>query len=95
MTEQHQRRLEVLEAEQEALCAKLTLVREEMRSIHVALCRVKVGDVVRSKRDQAEYQVIEISNPKWGWAVGVPKRKDGTWGTARRNLYDNFEPINP
>lgn len=58
----------------------------------VEACPVKVGDVVIYKGN--EYRVTSV-DPKWGnivkpWLTGNPRKADGTFGNAVRNLYSHW-----
>ena len=63
--------------------------KDALHQAMVARCKVNVGQIVRSRGK--EYRVAEISNPEYGWIVGNPRKADGTWGIAKRNLFSNYE----
>ncbi len=79
-------------------------IRNELRDIKVAVrsatlkvikdrYALEAGTVVM--HNGHEYRVTHIST-KWKnkpWLEGNIKKKDGTWGTQKRNLFDEWEVI--
>lgn len=78
--------LEELEQIEKALWIDIRLVEEHIRALKLAACPIKVGDIVRYKRDGKEYRVIEVDRPEWKWVYANPRKADGSWGTQRRHL---------
>lgn len=83
-------KLQSLEAQTSDLIAQRRVLR--LRSIELTH-GVKAGLIVVSKG--TEYEVTRVDTEhSFGfgkpWVSGNPKRKDGTWGTAHRNLYSDW-----
>lgn len=53
---------------------------------------IKVGSIVITKGE--EYRITEIDT-HWDppWVSGNPKKKDGTWSKAVRNIYGDWKVI--
>ena len=77
-------------------------LRQELKQIGKALyearCEkagVRVGDVVRCTRDQRLYQVVEVKPfaRRLIFLKGNPQRKDGSFGTAVRQLHTEWEHV--
>jgi hypothetical protein len=47
----------------------------------------EIGTVVRCQ--ERDYKVTEI-DVEYGWVSGVVRRKDGSFGTGKRNLYNQW-----
>jgi hypothetical protein len=56
---------------------------------------ISVGDVVVSKGER--FRVAEVKAFSYGqaWVTGNPEKKDGTFGTSRRNLYSDWQKEKP
>ena len=84
---------------QQALIHDLeTRLREARIDLENALIQasgVSVGDKVRRVRTNKLYRVAVIEPHTWGptWVTANPQRKDGSFGTALRNLYDDWEKV--
>ncbi len=72
---------------------------KEMETLRVALVKenfgIAPGVIVKTRK--GEFRVVDIDFRCWWgpdekpWATGNPKRKNGTFGTAIRNLYSDWE----
>ena len=87
--------LKELEAQEKALQEQLRNIRQEIETVKLqeveAEFGVKVGSIVLYKG--VEHKVVAVSPMSWGgspWLSGNPKKKDGSFGTAARNLYSNW-----
>lgn len=80
----------------------LTEINKEIRETQIAITferyGVKVGSIVASTAKNtrgAHYKVTEIKT-SWRdkpWLEGNPKKKDGTFSTAMRHLYTEWELV--
>lgn len=86
-------RIKELEARADALHKELRDVESEIFDLRTSLFPVKVGDVVSYRG--AEFRVIEIDNPEWSWVYANPRKKDGSWGAAKRHLLGNLTVVVP
>ena len=84
------------EAREHDLCEELNAVRKDIEKLKQALAyrnyNVTVGSIVFVGKDV--FKVVEIRPCYFGkkpWCKGNPKRKDGTFGTAIRNLCADWE----
>jgi hypothetical protein len=61
------------------------LEAERLRNAGIA-----VGDIVVSKGER--FRVCEVKPFSYGsvWVIGNAKKKDGSWGAARRALYSDW-----
>lgn len=82
-------------AQRETHHREIQRIDTAIRELQLSLCKVKVGDIVRYKRDKREYRVVEIDAPQYGWVFANPKNGDGRWGKAKRRLFDDYEIIAP
>jgi hypothetical protein len=82
---------------EEAIQARIYELREEIRTQEKLLeaekqkrASVKPGDFVISKGQT--YRVVEVQVFNYGkdWVKANPKKRDGTFGTAVRHLYENW-----
>jgi hypothetical protein len=82
----------MLEAKVKSLRAELDDYTNLLHNAKVAAAGVSLGDVVVSKGKR--YRVSSI-DPSWdkAWVKGNPERKDGTFGTAERHLFENWERV--
>lgn len=64
--------------------------KQRLLAAQIAACSVKIGDVVKYRG--VEHRVTAI-NPGFckEWLSGNPRKKNGEWGTAVRNLYSDWE----
>lgn len=67
-------------------------LHEAQKRVHDAMIAesgVAVGDIVLDKKGE-RYLVAEVEPQSWGgaWVIACPQKKDGTFGTARRRLFD-------
>lgn len=85
-------KIKELEKRVEKLEAELKEANTLLYRARIEASPVKVGDVVIYKGN--EYLVTSV-DPKWGdtvkpWLTGNPRKADGTFGKAVRNLYSNW-----
>ena len=87
--------LKELERQENELLTRLGKVRElitkEKLRISEQQFGVRIGSIVKT-RQGIEHKVTEV-NVNFGgkpWIEGNPKKKDGTFGTARRNLCSDW-----
>lgn len=81
-------------AEVERLQLELQQAKTRLLQARVAAAGVSVGDVVLGN-DGKRYRIADI-DPVWGdkaWIKGEPQRKDGTFGTATRNLFGAWQKV--
>lgn len=89
--------LKKLEEERRVLKSKLYEINQKIEAEKIRLAEEKyglcIGCVVKS-HDGKEYKVTEITT-SWDkpWVVGNPRKKDGTFGIAKRNVYGSWEVI--
>ncbi len=83
--------IEWLKKRVDDLGAQLRDARNELRQALLDASPVKIGDTVIAKRDGKKYRVIDL-DPTWNppWVVGNQTRTDGSFGTARRNLFSDY-----
>lgn len=73
------------------LYAQLRDAEAELMEAKLAACPVKIGDIVASTRTGVKHRVTEVDvRFRKTWVIGNPLKKDGTFGAAKRYLYDNF-----
>lgn len=86
--------IKALQARENALRVQLSEVCDLLEKAKLEACPVKVGDIVIHERSGLPHRVTEV-DVRWGsrdpWLYGNPKKKDGTWGTARRALYSYWK----
>jgi hypothetical protein len=79
-----------------------TLLRELKENSICEKWSVEVGSIVKdrkgllhkvSKVEVSSYDTISYYLRNKPWLVGNPLRKDGTYGTAERNLYGDWELV--
>ena len=91
-------KLDVLEEKKKQLEGELFIVKASIRKEQLISAEqrygVKIGSIVvyRGK----DYKVMEVDTKFWSsarkpWLVGNPRRKDGAFGVARRQLYPDWE----
>lgn len=83
-----------LRRREEALIIELNQVRAAIQTREVELSGVTLGQIVRNKKDNKLYRVVEI-DAKWmrPWLKGSPQKADGSFGTSIRHLFDNWEVV--
>lgn len=89
--------LEELIRQESALKSQLVDVRRRIHDEQLRQAKetfgVEIGSVVIGKDGGKEYRVVEIQLAGYRdrpWVSANPRRKDGTFGTAVRNLYDDW-----
>ena len=58
---------------------------------------VEIGGIVKDRKGK-EYCITKVDVQSWGsppWLEGNPRKKDGTFGTAHRLLFNGWEVIAP
>ena len=67
------------------------LITKEKLKISEQKFGVRVGSIVKN-RQGVEHKVTNVNTSYSGkpWIEGNQKKKDGTFGTARRNLYSDW-----
>lgn len=87
-------RLAELDRRELELREALRAVIDERRQVICDAAGISIGSIVKSASGE-QYRVAEIKIWRSGKpsVAGNPKRKDGTFGTAIRNLYDNWEVV--
>lgn len=90
-------RIDALMSRARHLRAELRAVQMELHALRIEECGLKIGDVVEvttPRHRRGVYRVLQI-NPVFDrvkpWVVGTPKRKDGTFGVRRINLFSDWE----
>lgn len=85
--------IEFWEAEVNRLRSELATAKDRLDEARVKASGVSVGQIVM--HNGKEHRVTEI-DASWArakpWLYGNPKKADGTFGTARRSLYSDWEP---
>ena len=87
--------LKKLELQEKELCERLSVVRDAINKEKLRLAEqefgVKVGSIVKDSKG-IEHQVTLVVATYSGkpWLEGNPKKKDGTFGTARRNIFSGW-----
>lgn len=78
----------------------LNAARKELFDALKASCSVKEGDIVVSTRPSHKGEQYIVREVDIDWmldfggtpcVIGSPKKKDGTFGTARRNLFNDWK----
>jgi hypothetical protein len=88
--------IKAMEEEVRRLRLDLEDARRRLNDARIVEVGVSVGDIVRGKRDGNTYRVARIDpRHSCAWITANPMRKDGTYGTAERNLYENWERVTP
>jgi hypothetical protein len=73
---------------------KAELQRQEglLKQERMRIAGVAIGDIVECKG--VRYQVADVQHSSYSvWVIGNPQRKDGTFGTAARRLYDDWKHV--
>jgi hypothetical protein len=89
--------LDDLVLQEKRLSCELKKVRQEIRYARLeeamSIYGVAVGSIVKN-RDGKKHRVTAVDTRWIGskpWLEGNPMRKDGTFGTAKRMLYSEWE----
>lgn len=90
--------LKHLEAAEARLNTKLGHMQDAIYALKLKLCTVQIGSIVVNTRTNVKHRIVEVdvSWDDWRtkpWLRGVPMRKDGTYGTAKRSLFDHWKPV--
>ena len=83
-------RLQEIEDEITRLRTKIGLLAQERDRLRQEKAGVYVGDIVQ--KGGKLYRVTDV-NTHWEgkpWLKGSPQRKDGSYGTAERNLFSDW-----
>ena len=97
MTPEQQTELERLTREADAAKRVAADAHRRLWEFQKSLSAAQPGDIVSHPR-YGECRVVGIG-PCFGmnydrpWLVGVPRKKDGTWGTAQRQLYSDWKVL--
>lgn len=90
--------LKELEQQEKELLESLGKVRCSIRNEKWRIAEqdfgVRIGSIIKD-RNGVVYRVIEVSTRFDGkpWLVGNPKKKDGSFGIAQRNIYSDWELV--
>lgn len=90
--------LNELEQKEKELLAQLHAVRESIKKERLMIAEqehgVKAGSIVKDRKG-VEYKVTLVNTRFSGkpWLTGTPKKKDGTFGVAVRNIYGEWELV--
>ena len=84
--------IEDLERKVQSLQDKLRAAKKALQNAKLAAAPVKVGDIVVTQRG-TRHRVCHVDVRMSGrpWVSGNPERKDGSFGTAVRYLYDDWK----
>lgn len=72
------------------LKAKLAIAVRALNEAEIAATGIEVGQIV--KMNGREYKVTMV-RPWYGgkpWLCGVARKRNGEWGTQKRNLYTDW-----
>jgi hypothetical protein len=90
------RELEQLQADEVGIRQSLSKCRERINEVKLDIVKIKygveVGSIVIGYKGR-EYKVTDI-DCCWSdapWLKGNQRKKDGTWGSAARNLFGNWK----
>ena len=85
------------EARLEAAENEVRSCKRRLRVLKLDLAKrdfgVEVGSVVLHKGKEHKVTKVETCWDRKPWLAGNPKRKDGTFGTAWRNLFEDWEAV--
>lgn len=88
-----------LEKKVQILSDKLEDAKGKLLMARLAALDVKLGDIVKNTGPYYEvgklFRVCKIDFQRSGkpWLSGNPQRENGSYGTARRNLYRHWERL--
>lgn len=89
--------LKELEQQEKEILEQLQVVRKAIHEEKLRLTEqqfgVRVGSIVKDRKG-VEHKVTKV-NPSYGkpWLEGNPKKKDGTFGIAQRNIYSDWDLV--
>lgn len=91
MTEAEKKNIANLKSRVYDLDRQLREAEARLHDARLAVCGVKVGDLVISRRGD-EYRVVQVSHLEYSkpWVVGVGRNKNGKFGTRNRNLFNDW-----
>lgn len=103
MTPNDERLLRLIQ-ERDATEKTLKRINEEIHETNLAVVferyGVKIGSIVASTAKNTEGKLFKVMhfgffrhNMGKPWLTGNPQTKDGTYGTAKRNLYTEWELV--
>lgn len=87
--------LKTSEKESKELGERMAALHQRQYELKIQIAKIKHGVEVGTivvKKDGSEYRVTKV-DVRWvdrPWLEGNPRKKDGTFGTAIRNLYDDW-----
>ena len=89
--------------EEDAIMSRIANLKQEiarqeglLEAERLKRAGVAIGDIVIRRGER--YRVAEIDVQFWGgkpWVKGNPTKKDGTFGTALRSLFSEWEKEGP
>jgi hypothetical protein len=82
--------IEQLEQRRQEVAAELDAINSEIKRLKVEATGIKIGQAVYYKG--AQYKVVYI-DVRWSgkpWLTGVKLKRDGTWGTGERYMYNHW-----
>lgn len=90
------KQLEESQKELDDLRVQMSTLESERHNLKLKIAELEYGVTVGCvvvDLEGAEFQVtrVDVRPTRRPWIEGNPKKKDGTWGTAKRNLYDNWQ----
>lgn len=84
-------KIEALRKRIDDLADELRAAKAELLAAELETSPVNIGDLVKA-RDGKIYKITCVRPSfKSFWVSGNPQRKDGSFGTAIRHLYTNWE----
>ncbi len=85
--------IQELEDDVKAATVTLGAAKQALWDARVAASGFAIGDVVMSEKGQ-EYRVIEIDG-RWStaWLKVNPKKKNGEWSKAVRNIHGRYAVV--
>lgn len=83
--------IEWLEKRVRDIRASLRDAEAELQKAKLDACPVKIGDIVVATRNGKRHRIIDV-DVRWNkpWVTANPMKADGTFGTARRQLFDHY-----
>lgn len=85
-----------LEAEVREATQALNEAKQALHAARLAAAPVSVGDVVRSRHQDGKLGRVVRVHPRWNgklWVVVNPMKKNGEFGIAERNWYDDWDLV--
>jgi hypothetical protein len=83
--------------EEDAIMSRIANLKTELKRQNKLLeeeryrnAGIAIGDIVVSKGER--FRVAQVKTFSYGsvWVIGNAKKKDGSWGTAPRQLYNDW-----